>query len=178
MARAKKPNGDDRPDAGDDDGGGDTVVTVKDYKRGKAADGHKVPVGGTGDDASPPKDHNFAYSGETIDEYLAKCAETEKQIEALDDKIRVKTEPERTKKAELRKKLKDAKAVLVGDGYHSSILDVMAGEQRDRRHAEKRKEQLDPELQARLKKAKEAWEDWRGLPLGAASDAREPATAH
>lgn len=144
----------------------DKPRTVKDHKRGKAANDHEIPVNGKGEG-----DNSFVPSGETIDELLALMEQQDDVIEALKDKMRTKTAPEREKIAEARESIKEAKDRLVGDGYKAALLDVLMGERRDQRKAEKRKDELDPANQKQLKAYREAWNDFRGTPLGQAAEA-------
>lgn len=156
-----------------EDGDGDKPKTIKDHKRGSAANDHQVPI-----DGKPGiGDNSFEPSGQTIDELLALMEQTDDEVEKLQEKMRNKTAPEREKIAEKREELAEAKKRLVGDNYSAAVLDVLMGERRDQRKAEKRKEQLDPENQKRLKAYKEAWKDFRDTDLGRAAEQRETADA-
>lgn len=156
-----------------EDGDGDKPKTVKDHKRGTAANDHELPIEGK----PGMGDNSFQPSGQTLDELLALMEQTDDKVAELQEKMHNKTAPEREKIAAAREELAAAKKRLVGDNYSAGVLDVLMGERRDQRKAEKRKEQLDPENQKKLKAYKEAWKSFRSTPLGEAAEERETADA-
>lgn len=157
-----------------DDGDDEAPRTVRDTKRGKAADDYQVPVDGKSEEG----DNSFVPAGETLDEILELVRQEDDEIEKLNDKIKTKTQPERDKIKACRERIGEAKERLVGDGYKAALLDVLIGEMRDRRKADKRKEQLDPAHQKQLKAYHEAWKAFRGTPLGQAAEQREAGAVH
>lgn len=170
MARGDGPKGKTAQEAFDD---GDKVKTIKDHKRGTAANDHELPIDGKGGDDDELA--NFKPSGATIDELLASMETEDDEIEKLRERIASKTRPEKEKIAECRDRIKAAKDRLVGDGYQAEVLDVLMGARRDQRKAAKRAEQLDPANQKKLKAYQAVWDSFRETPLGQATETSENA---
>lgn len=156
-----------------EDGDGDKPKTIKDHKRGSAANDHEVPI-----DGKPGiGDNSFEPSGQTLDELRELVAEQDDICEKIDNDIATKTAPLREKKAAAKALITAAKKRLVEDGYKPAVLDVIIGQLRDARKSKKRAEQLDPDHLKQLKAYNEAWKDFRDTDLGRAAEEREAAPA-
>lgn len=148
--------------------------TVKDVKRGKAAEDHQVPINGEDDGARP----NFTPSGETVEEYLATCIRIFDENQALDDKIRTKTTPERDAKKKNTKHVATMEKKLAGDGYDLSALQVLKRQAIFKHKAELAVGELAEDQRREHKRMEAAWKSFSDLPLGQAAEAREAANVH
>lgn len=168
MAKGDGPKGKSASEAFED---GDKVKTIRDTKRGKAADDHQVPI--EGKEGKPPP--NFVPQGATLDEFLAKAAELEDEKEALKEKMRSKTEPERKKIADCNKTIKNAEDRLAGDGYGLKALQTLKRQYIARRKADRAIKELDEGQLKDHRAMEKAWKEFSAIPggLGEAAERRE-----
>lgn len=146
--------------------------TVKDVKRGKAADDHQVPINGA--EESIP---NFQPNGETLDEYLSECVRIYDENKALDERMRNKTSGERDMKKKNTKHVATMEKRLAGDGYGLKALQARKRVRIKQHEAELVSKELDEGQLKDFKRMEQAEMSFATTALGqaaAAADSSQP----
>ena len=143
--------------------------TVRDTRRGRAADDYQVGVDGDGSHKN--LGHNKVIDGKDLAQGLLKIRADEASIKKIMDDARKKCEP-------LRKAIKTTKKSLVESGAHSDELNVLIRKDKLQQKLANITEKLDDDQKAHFKTLEAALGDFMTTGLGAAAAAAEARAAH
>lgn len=137
--------------------------TVKDYKRGKAADDYDVEAEG---DAGEGHNSRFEPSGEALNDYLSVIDEEDAEIAAIQQQARLKCQGPRASITKATKR-------MVKDGYHAKELATLVRKHRMKRKLAGIAHNLDEDQLPFFQSLEKALGDFVDTPLGAAAAQRE-----
>lgn len=145
-------------------GGRKSGKTVRDTKRGKAADDYQVDIGGEG--------HNSAFvpSGKELAEFKQVVMDEELEIKAIMDAARLKCEGPRAAIAK-------AKKMMTESGYHTQELNTLIRGWKIQYKLDHLADNLDADQREHFAALDKALGDYLDTPLGQAAQAREHAPA-
>ncbi len=124
-------------------------------KRGRGADADDESESG-------PGDNQFDPNGEDLEDLYERVAKNDRMVDSLNEKIRLKVQPERDKIKKIREAQKKAVDKLVDDGYPTSVLKAFLRKRRMIAQAENTADGLDTKLKRQFERAEQAWLDFRG----------------
>lgn len=145
-------------------GGRKSGKTVKDTKNGKAADDYQVDIGGEG--------HNSAFvpSGKSLADFKQVVMDEELEIKAIMDAARLKCEGPRAA-------IKNAKKLMIEDGYHAQELNTLIRGWKLEYKLDHLADNLDADQREHFNSLDKALGDFLDTDLGRAAQVREAVTA-